>query len=309
MGAPSAGGLLVVAGLLAIAAAGFFLLRGYTWSRVKSERSFDMLILAGTLVLPMLSPFALKLLEGQLHVQIPTSASDIQGITQYEMMVIGILLVVSYAISILVGQFWNRDWWKLALTFWIPFTIFYTTIFTNTDGFFTGVIGSLGYWLVQQGVQRGSQPWYYYILILLPIYEFLPLLGAIFALVLGIRRLHAARSSPTDGTSQVQETVEGRGFPTTFSLLVCWSTVSIVAFSIAGEKMPWLTYHLTWPLILMAGWGFGRLIEAVDWSHLRQHNAALALGAMLVFLTSLGAALRGSFGRHLPIPRRAPGPA
>ncbi len=42
------------------------------------------------------------------------------------------------------------------------FTLFYTSIFTNGAGFFTGMVGSLGYWLEQQGVERGSQPWYYY---------------------------------------------------------------------------------------------------------------------------------------------------
>lgn len=302
-GTPSAGSLLFAIGLVAIVAAGYFLLRGYTWSRVKTERSFDMLILTGTLALPMLAPFALKYLEGQLHVSIPTTASEVQGLTQYEMIVIGIFLVLAYVVSIAIGQLWNRNWWKYALTFWVPFTVFYTTVFTNTDGFFTGVIGSLGYWLVQQGVQRGSQPWYYYIVVLLPIYEFLPLLGAIFAVVLGVRRLRRARREETSAPADLQQDREvpaAGNFPNTFSLLLWWSVISIAAFSIAGEKMPWLTYHLTWPLILLAAWGLGSLIESIDWASLRSNKSALALGAIFVFLTSLGATVVALLGATPP---------
>ena len=88
-----------------------------------------------------------------------------------------------------IGLLWNKEkWWKTALIFWVPFTILYTTVFTNSDGFFTGTIGSLGYWIVQQDVARGSQPWYYYLLVQIPIYEFLPALGLILAIILGFRR-------------------------------------------------------------------------------------------------------------------------
>ena len=57
----------------------------------------------------------------------------------------------------------------------------FTTLFTNPFGFFTGMVGSLGYWLVQQGVERGSQPLYYYALVQIPIYEYLPAIGALVA--------------------------------------------------------------------------------------------------------------------------------
>jgi hypothetical protein len=40
----------------------------------ESERSFGLLILIGTLVLPMLTPFPIKFLEGWLRVTIPTTA-------------------------------------------------------------------------------------------------------------------------------------------------------------------------------------------------------------------------------------------
>jgi predicted membrane-bound mannosyltransferase/sugar lactone lactonase YvrE len=297
-GFPSA--ILVLAGIAALIGAGYFLLRGYTWQRVKSERAFDLLILSGTLVLPLLSPFALKLLPGNLQVQIPTTAAEVQSITPHDVTIVGIFLVVAFALSIGLGQLWSKAWWKLALTFWVPFTVFYTSIFTNTDGFFTGVVGSLGYWLAQQGVQRGSQPWYYYLLVLLPVYEFLPVLGAILALILGVRR---RRSAAAAGSLDVQTqalSAEASNFPNTFSLLLWWIVASISAFSLAGEKMPWLTYHLVWPLILFAGWGLGQIIDTADWEHLRQHRALLALCAIFIFLTSFAACLVAALGPQPP---------
>ncbi len=49
----------------------------------------------------------------------------------------------------------------------------------------------LAHWdtgLAQQGVHRGSQPWYYYLLIQIPLYEFLPALGLGLAAFFGLRR-------------------------------------------------------------------------------------------------------------------------
>ncbi len=48
-------------------------------------------------------------------------------------------------------------------------------------------------------------------------------------------------------------------------LLIYWSITSLVAYSVAGEKMPWLTVHIAWPMILLAGWSFGRMFSVIDW--------------------------------------------
>jgi hypothetical protein len=68
-------------------------------------------------------------------------------------------LVPMTIVAIAVGLWWNPEvWLKSALLFYGIFTLFYTTFFTNGLGFFSGLVGSLGYWLSQQAVQRGSQP-------------------------------------------------------------------------------------------------------------------------------------------------------
>ena len=170
-------GLAILFFLIAIV----LLIIGYSWKRLCEERSFDLLILIGTLVLPNLTAFAIKFTENLHHVTIPTTEAEVRALSSQPMglVVIGIALVAMFGISILIGLIWNRNlWWKTALLFWGPFVVLYTTVFTNSAGFFTGTLGSLGYWLVQQGVERGSQPWYFYLLVQIPVYEFLPSTGA-----------------------------------------------------------------------------------------------------------------------------------
>ena len=90
-------------------------------------------------------------------------------------------------------------------------------------GFWSGIWGSLDYWLMQQNVQRGNQPVYYYLMIL-PMYEFLPALFGLAGLVyFAIRRQLFT------------------------SFLIFWVVGSLVAFAAAGEKMPWLTIHISDP--------------------------------------------------------------
>ena len=304
-GAASPAAFLLLAGILALIGAGYFLIRGYTWQGVKSERSFDMLVIVGTFVLPMLTPFPISFLKNWLHVTIPTTAPEVQALTPHDVITIGIFLIVFFAISIAVGLLWNKDWWKLALAFWVPYTIFYTSIFTNSDGFFTGVVGSLGYWIAQQAVQRGSQPWYYYILIQIPIYEFLPFLGSILALIIGLRHIPAqtSKNNLPDENRPVEITAphqQSENFINMFALLVWWVVVSIIAFSYAGEKMPWLTIHLAWPMILFTGWGLGYLIDTTDWRGLWQHKAPLVLALTFIFFTSFAASLVSLFGDTPP---------
>jgi hypothetical protein len=51
-------------------------------------------------------------------------------------------------------------------------------------------------------------------------------------------------------------------------LLVFWVITSLLAYSLAGERMPWLTVHIALPMLLTAGWGLGFLIDRVDWKRL-----------------------------------------
>ena len=38
-----------------------------------------------------------------------------------------------------------------------------------------------------------------------------------------------------------------------------WALVSIVIYSWAGEKMPWLTIHVALPIVLLGAWALARV--------------------------------------------------
>lgn len=160
------------------------------------------------------------------------------------------------------------DTWLTGIAVFVVLTVlFYSTFFTNPYGiwdtsqalFSNGagcglqgdsplglnpcrkdIIGGLIYWLAQHKVDRGGQPWFYYLLVL-PLYEQLAVLfgvaGAVYACV--------RRSLVT-------------------SFLVWWATMSLLLYSWAGEKMPWLSVHIIVPLILLAGLFLGKILMSVD---------------------------------------------
>ncbi len=156
------------------------------------------------------------------------------------------------------------------------FVTLHTSLFTNLAGIATGTVGAIGYWLGQHGVQRGEQPWFYY-LVMMPQYEPIAVLALPIGLVLTTRavvRGEAQRAS--DARWQ------------TTALLVYWSAVMLAVLSWAGEKMPWLVIHITVPLCLLAGALIGRVLEWIEhnWSVLgiRQRRLALLLAAVTVVL-------------------------
>ncbi len=281
---------------------------GYGWANLLKERSFDLIILISTFVLPMLIPFPIKLLESRLNVVIPTDSASVNALDPKSMLVIGIFVVIFFAISLTIGLLWNREYWKYAALFWGGFTIFYTTIFTNAPGFFTGLIGSLGYWLVQQGVERGSQPEYYYWLVQIPMYEYLPALGTIGAIVFGLIKLSKQNQAEAEPDAESVAEVEAAPQPKDpmfgafFGLLSWWSIITIIAFTLAGERMPWLTYHMTWPMILMTGWVIGQLIENIipKLAEYKPQQTLLSVLVLTVFVLATFNMIRALYGATPP---------
>ncbi|MFU8772750.1 MAG: hypothetical protein ACNA8H_10070, partial [Anaerolineales bacterium] len=285
-------------GGIAFLAAALFLIRGYTLARIRSERSFDLIILLATLILPMLAPFPVYLVGWN-----PLDYST-EGLLRTAVFLIPMVLI-----AIAVGLWWNpRLWLVNAAVFYGVFTILYTTIFTNGNGFFTGLVGSLGYWLEQHGVQRGNQPWYYYLFVQIPVYEYLAALGSLLAFYYFAIRRRIQLGVMEDGTDTNLEISENgdNDQPLTnsrnlaFLLLSFWVVTSILAYSVAGEKMPWLTVHIAFPMALLAGWGFGHLIESIDWTRFRLVRGVLIVILIPIFLISLATTLGYLFGPNQP---------
>ncbi|RLC81280.1 MAG: hypothetical protein DRI61_04165 [Chloroflexi bacterium] len=163
-----------------------------------------------------------------------------------------------------------------ALIFGVIYVLLFTTFLTNPKGLITGIFGSVAYWLAQHGVQRGGQPWYYY-LFLMPIYEFFPLLlgsaGVVYYLNKRGNQVHQEGASPIH-----------RAF-IAFSLY--WLITSLVIYSWAGEKMPWLILHPVLPFIVMGGMFGGYLLERVEWGRLWREGGVVAGLLLIPLLISL----------------------
>ena len=306
--------LFALAGVGLVAAV-VILFAGFGWANLLKERSFDLMVLLGTFVLPMLIPFPIKLLEKRLNVVIPTDAASVSGLDARSLWIIGGFVAVFFAISIAIGLLWSRDWWKYGALYWGIFTILYTTVFTNAPGFFTGLIGSLGYWLVQQGVERGSQPEYYYWLIQLPMYEFLPVIGTIVAIIIGLKKLFGQNQATAESEAELMSEAESvsesgdtksesneSNFGVFFGLMSWWSISSVIAFTVAGERMPWLTLHMAWPMILFTGWAVGQIIEsmAARLAESKLSQSILAILVMTVFSLAAFHTVRALIGTTPP---------
>ena len=174
----------------------------------------------------------------------------------------GIVIAVFVAaamtgVAVVGGVKWSRaHWWRYALVFWAIWIVIQTTFFTHLGGAGSGLWQSLGYWVAQQDVARGGQPWYYY-LVITPVYEHLPMVLAIAGGVFYIRRRDKFGA-----------------------FLAFWAAGSFFLYSMAGEKMPWLAVNLTLPMIVLAGKFLGDVVQMVQWRHAQ---ALLALAWVPVF--------------------------
>jgi uncharacterized protein (TIGR03663 family) len=199
----------------------------------------DVLVLLGTLILPMFS--AVPYLSGTIQHE-PELTIDLIFWGSF---------AVLFLVGMVIGLRWNRPVWiRSAILFWAIFIVLYTTFFSNPNGVFTGVFGSLRYWIDQQGVARGGQPAYYY-LVLLPLYEFLVVGISIGGAIYWIRH---------------------RTLFTTF--LMYWCVLSMALWGWASEKMPWMVIEMALPFCILAGVTLGKLLESVDWRSARRGGAA-----------------------------------
>lgn len=201
----------------------------------------------------------------------------------------------------------GRRWLVALLIFLSIYALFFTAFFSNLLGLITGTTGSLLYWLAQHNVQRGGQPGHYY-LIQLIVYE--PLLLLFGAAALGFVGRDLVRQT-ANGTWQkiapqsAEAAPPASGWPSAFCiyLLAWWSIAAFAIYTWAGEKMPWLTIHLTLPLTLLAAWGFQQTLAAIwpRWGQGAQGAAAQAEpGARISAASSAEPALVAADEREAP---------
>ncbi|TVR18641.1 MAG: TIGR03663 family protein, partial [Anaerolineaceae bacterium] len=434
---------LVIAWVLAGLVVGwmvYFKMKGW-WREVRHFPELDVLIVMGSLILPWLTAVFIRMAASDMAdwTRIGQALSGwsnvlpVMSVEQIGQFVIGLMAFLPMAlIAIAVGLSWNwRRWLIAAAVFHVLFALFFTTIFSNIQGLASGMVYSLQYWMEQQGVRRGSQPQYYYTNIIMPMYEYLPVIGSMLAMIAGwvffwrkrgryddemlaaaegeyagdqsaiddrtpivhltkqeVEEAQTARFaaqealthkiwpvfwwpvlivlgvaltlfslliyvgqnvrvlgvltvdhrllalfgvlvvvvgvvgflwtwpraietlrgqthlSPGDPFAEVaDETMERQGWRldyVPFLLFVGWWAIfNLFGYTLAGEKMPWLGTHLTVPLILLAGWYFGRIIERIDAARF-VNNGWLLLLMLPLWLVALFQMILPSLGGQPP---------
>ncbi|MFV9506272.1 MAG: flippase activity-associated protein Agl23 [Oscillochloridaceae bacterium umkhey_bin13] len=146
----------------------------------------------------------------------------------------------------------GRRWLTALLIFGAIYLVFFTAFFTNLIGAISGVTGSLLYWLAQHNVERGGQPGHYY-LFLLALYEPLLMIFGSLGLILVGRALFR--------WLRTQHSFDPAPQPAFAILFMAWWAVAALGiYTWAGEKMPWLTIHISVPMTLLAAWAAQSLI-------------------------------------------------
>ena len=254
-------------------AAGVTLVLLGMWPYLREYRSFDLIIVLGTLCLPFLSPLVIEFAGlDPMDYSVPTIYYS------------GAILVAVVTVSAVIGAAWDwRRWSVAAAIFYGIGVVLFTTVFTNGGGIASGFIGSLGYWLAQHGVQRGDQPWYYYGIVV-PLYEYLPLvLSIVTAGYVGVKSVGRELRPSSPDSSRRMLTSRELFVP----FLLWWTGGAWVVYSWAGEKMPWLMVHLALPMILIGSWGLGRFLESTEWRRLDRRRIWVAVLLLLPFVMAV----------------------
>jgi len=149
-----------------------------------------------------------------------------------------IITLILVIFSMFFGFIIDKKLWLYSFSiFFIIYTLMFTSFFVNPNGLITGHWQSLGYWLSQHDVARGSQPYYYYILILMS-NEFLYF---VFGFPISLYFLYIG---------------------TLFEKFVSFIGIySLIAFSIAGEKMPWLILNISIPFVFTLSLFLNRIMS------------------------------------------------
>lgn len=369
------GGWVVIFGI-GVLSAGLFLLGRAMRPHIDDYPEFDLIVLFTTLLLPMTVPLFTFMagwdpndysyvpcaLAGQetmsaLQLIINRASSPVCRETFFNSGLAhsGGFMIIAIAVSVLVGLWWHRRRFLISATiFYAIYVVLFTAVFTNLNGIASGMIGSLGYWLNQQEVQRGGQPWFYYFFVT-PFYEFLPVIFSFLAMRLWLtqqrlnrvvgywlsallaallaysltRWLYENATRPAPGMPAVEGALGGNlvgiiaalvllggaillwvlfwhnwvrqqhgteslrnlvELPELFQFvpfMIWWLLLTWFAYSVAGEKMPWLSVHFVSPMAFLLGWYFNEKLKGVAARAFWSREPLLLLGLTAVLITAV----------------------
>ena len=153
-----------------------------------------------------------------------------------------VLLIFS---SIILGARYLglKIWWKCFAIFYLIFITLFTVFFSDWNGIGSGLWRSLGYWIIQQDVARGGQPWFYYILLMV-IYEFVTFSIAVAAIIYYLKKKDK------------------------FGIFLSyWVVMTFVLYAFSSEKMPWLLINMVLPATILGGKFLSDVILGINWHY------------------------------------------
>lgn len=226
------------------------------------------------------------------------------------------------AASLVTGWYWKgRTFLAAFAVFALIFVLLFANFGSNPAGVGSGAWQSLGYWLAQQDVARGNQPWYYYFTIG-AIYEFLPfgiatvaavyygfrsgLRPWIFIALIAVAIVILSNNSLSfergliKGAEQDVLTYVGKfallalygsfvALPFTLRtskfnrFLLFWTIGTFIAYTQAGEKMPWLLVNVVLPATILAANTLNNVIMSIEWRKAWRNQAGLAIAGVPIF--------------------------
>ncbi|MBN4064219.1 TIGR03663 family protein [Dehalococcoides mccartyi] len=289
----------------------------------------SFLVLLATLSLPLLAA-GIAVFQGALGITL-AAGDNTPGVPTGSPNGVGWNVAIGVsasflAASLITGWYWNRRvFLGVFAVFALVFILIFSNFGSNPVGVGTGAWQSLGYWLAQQDVGRGNQPWYYYFTVS-AIYEFLPFGIAVAAavyygfksgirpwiflsiiaaamVILGNSTLSFERGMVGDTEQDVLTYVGkiallvlyGAAIAGTFALkaskfnkfLLFWTVGTFIAYTQAGEKMPWLLVNVVLPAIILAASVLNDIVMSIDWRQAWRKQAGLALVGVPIFVLLL----------------------
>ncbi len=232
-------------------------------NKIINERFSDIFILVFALTIPLASPI-IGIIGNLFNLNMIPGASESTRIgypsDNLSLLISYVSIFITFLISFSVGIYWfKKQWIVLFSAFWVIFIVFFSSLGSNPDGIFTGIWQSLSYWLAQQDVARGSQPWYYFFLVIIN-YEFLLIFISITSILFLRKKIRIFEI-----------------------FLIVWFLYNMLFYGIASEKMPWLAVNIILPLFIYSGITLSEISKNITKINNKDYLKYLSLISVFIF--------------------------
>ena len=183
-------------------------------------------------------------------------------------------------------RFVRQPWSVVALlaAFGIPYILIFSNFFFTPERLADGFYRGIEYWIEQHDSRRLDEPWFYYPMLMM-LYETFALV--MFFIALFYFPIVWWKRSAQRG--RLIFTAKGVFIGLTF----WWSFISMVAYSIAGEKIPWLNMQIALPVSLAAAAFLNDYIRQLEWRRIFRWREGGMFGLLFILMFAASLVLIG----------------